>query len=215
MTDQFQPEARIVISDLETLKVLSDPLRMQILELLTKEPGTVKQVAEKMGLSPHKLYYHVKMLEKHDLLRVVETRVVSGIIEKHFQVTAKEFEVDHDLLTFTTDEGKENIHALVKTVLDSTRDDLLRSLDARAVQLEQGAEPHPRHMMTKRETSRIPDSRAKEFNERLSELMREFEEEDDPDHGDAHPYALTIIMNPSFYYPDANEGQAGNDSNYE
>ena len=69
----FQPAPVITISDLDTLKVVSDPFRVQILEVLVHEPQTVNQVAEKMGLAPSKLYYHFNMLEKHGLIQVVDT----------------------------------------------------------------------------------------------------------------------------------------------
>ena len=44
------------IADLETLRAISDPLRVQVLELLESQALTVKQVAEKLGLAPSKLY---------------------------------------------------------------------------------------------------------------------------------------------------------------
>jgi predicted transcriptional regulator len=43
---------RFQISDLETLRAVADPLRVQILELLEGKALTVKQVAEKLGLAP-------------------------------------------------------------------------------------------------------------------------------------------------------------------
>ena len=75
------------ITDLESLKVLADPLRLSILEYLMK-PSTVKRIAEKLGKPPTKLYYHFNLLEQHGLIQLVDTRVVSGIIEKHYQATA-------------------------------------------------------------------------------------------------------------------------------
>jgi hypothetical protein len=42
---------RFHISDLETLRAIADPLRVQIMELLEGQTLTVKQVAEKLGLA--------------------------------------------------------------------------------------------------------------------------------------------------------------------
>ncbi len=39
-----KPEAEFVVSDPDTLKVLADPLRLQIIELMTAAPRTVKWV---------------------------------------------------------------------------------------------------------------------------------------------------------------------------
>ena len=69
----------MVIDNLETLKVLADQLRKRIMEQFD-EPSTVKEVARKLGTSPSKLYYHVNLLEEHGLLKVTDTRIVSGII---------------------------------------------------------------------------------------------------------------------------------------
>jgi hypothetical protein len=45
---EFTPIDEMVISDLDTLKVVADPFRMSILQYL-HDPGTVKRVAKKLG----------------------------------------------------------------------------------------------------------------------------------------------------------------------
>src|SRR3712207_1417060 len=94
--DQLDPKDIYFISDLETLKVVSDPLRLRILECFRGVPATVKDVAAALDMPPTRLYYHVNQLEERGLIHVVETRVVSGIIEKHYQTTAYRLTVDHD-----------------------------------------------------------------------------------------------------------------------
>lgn len=58
----FKPTPEMIITDLETLKVLADPLRLSIIEYLSR-PGTVKKIAEKLDKPPTKLYYHFNLLE--------------------------------------------------------------------------------------------------------------------------------------------------------
>jgi DNA-binding transcriptional ArsR family regulator len=92
-------DEEFTITELETLKVISDPLRVQILELIgmacdAGKLTTVKQLAAALDLPSTKLYYHVNLLEKHDLIRMAETKVVSGIIEKHYQIRAKRIKAD-------------------------------------------------------------------------------------------------------------------------
>src|SRR5688572_24810596 len=94
----FVPAESYLVTDLETLKVLADPLRLRIRELMGK-PTTVKQVAAKLDLPATKLYYHINLLEKHGLIVLVDTRVVSGIIEKHYQVSAQNVRVAKHLLS--------------------------------------------------------------------------------------------------------------------
>jgi DNA-binding transcriptional ArsR family regulator len=204
MEENFDKKT-FVIKDMETLRVIADPLRPQILELLVHDAQTVKQVAEKLGLAPGKLYYHFSLLEKHGLIEVAETRQVANMIEKLYRATASEIDLEPSLLSFSTDQGKESIHTLLTSALDSTREDLQRSLQARAYNLERGAKPKPRKAFVKRGLSRIPDEVADEFSERLLALIDEFESLDKPmkTEGEAlQSYALTLAFYPSYFYQD-------------
>ncbi|MBL8057117.1 MAG: helix-turn-helix transcriptional regulator [Anaerolineales bacterium] len=204
MEEETQPIDRFVIQDLETLKVVADPLRAQVLELLAHEPLTVRQVADRLGLAASKLYYHFGMLEKHGLIRVVSTRLVANVQEKLYRTVAIDYDVDKSLLSFSTPEGKENITTLVRTTVDATREDILRSFQARAFRLEQGAAAQPRHVIISRALSRLSDEQAEAFGRRLQALLQEFGAADAA--GPAHEaFALTIAFYPSFYFPE--EGQ--------
>ena len=73
------------ISDVTTLKVVADPLRLRIGMLLIDRAMTVKELAAELGVPPTRLYYHVRMLERHDLVEVVGRRMVSGIEERTYR----------------------------------------------------------------------------------------------------------------------------------
>ena len=86
-----QNNSAVTITDLETLKVISDPLRLNIIQVIkdiniSGALCSVKQVSERLDIPPAKLYYHVKLLEKHGFLEVTETRIVSGIVEKLYRL---------------------------------------------------------------------------------------------------------------------------------
>lgn len=202
MTTEYKPANLHVIRDLEAAKAIHDPLRLQIIEVLLHSPLTVKQIAEKLGLSPSKLYYHVNMLEKHDLIRVVDTTVQGNLIEKHYWVTAYNYTVDQEIYNFDVleHEGKDNIIAMALNHLDTVREDFARSIEARAFNLEHGAEPHPRMVIQSREVCRIPDDRIEEFQAKLKELLKEFESLDDPEEPDLQPWAFSVFLYPTFYY---------------
>ncbi|MFN8511837.1 MAG: helix-turn-helix domain-containing protein [Chloroflexia bacterium] len=72
----------------------SPTLRLRLLEQLRREPQTVKQLAAALDVAQTKLYYHIKLLEERELIRVVESRVVQGIIEKQYGVTAYRLSVE-------------------------------------------------------------------------------------------------------------------------
>jgi DNA-binding transcriptional ArsR family regulator len=165
-----------LIKDLETLRVFADPLRSQIFELLVQDALTVKQVADRLGLAVSKLYYHVNLLEKHGLILVAEARQHANLIEKVYRAAASELDIDPSLISFSTPSGQEHLYALITTTIDTTREDALRSFQARAFQLEQGAEEDPRTALFNRTLSRLTRERAQAFTERLSALVAEFDQ---------------------------------------
>jgi DNA-binding transcriptional ArsR family regulator len=207
MKNKIEPsnmEEIYLIKDFETLKVIADPIRNQILEILLNKPQNVKEVADKLGLAPSKLYYHFNMLEKFGFLEVVETRQVSNLIEKYYQATATYLSIDPNLLTFNTDEGKESIQSVMAATIDTTREDLLRSLQARSFQLEQGAAEQPRSITISRNLSNLSDEQYKDFYKRLDALIEEFSKSDSKDPND-QTFALMIAFYPSYYYRDLSE----------
>ena len=200
MMEEFKPAPVLIIKDLETLKIMADP-RNQILEILAPEKQTINQIAEKLGLSPSKLYYHINLLEKHGLIQEVDTIVKANIIEKVYWITAYECKMDHDLFNFSTPEGQESVITAMVTPIDSTREDIVRSLEARATALEKGAEQHPREVVIFREVRKMSDQTADKFTERLKQVLEDFENfEGDNDSDDSHMRALTLAFYPSFYY---------------
>lgn len=200
-----QPDDLFEIESLDTLKVVADPLRTQILEQLVVRSQTVKEVAAHLGLTPGRLYYHVNLLEEHGLIRVVAQRMISNLVEKVYRASAYQYDVKSSLLNFDTQEGKASINTIVLGVLHATQEDLKRSLEARAYALELGAPERPRQTTVTRQVYRIPETRATEFQERLRGIMADFEAarvDDDWDDAEAHAYAMTVAFYPSFDYPD-------------
>lgn len=74
-----------IISDIEVAKLLMDPKRNKILDYAADEPVTVKQLADRMGEKPSRLYYHVKKLEDAGFLLLVETKQQGNLIEKYYK----------------------------------------------------------------------------------------------------------------------------------
>ena len=52
----------------ETFKALSDPLRRNILLMLKEDKMIAGDIAEKLGITPASLSYHLNMLKKCDLI---------------------------------------------------------------------------------------------------------------------------------------------------
>jgi DNA-binding Lrp family transcriptional regulator len=199
--EKFKPAPVLMVKDLETLKILADPLRNQILEILAPGKLTVNQIAEKLGLSSSKLYYHINLLEKHGLIQEVDSIIKANIIEKVYWITAYECKMDENLCNFSTPIGQQSTMTSMVAPIDTTREDILRSLEARATALEQGAEPHPRDVIVRREVQNMSDDIADQFADRLNAILEDFKKyEGDESDQDTHTRALTIAFYPSFYY---------------
>ncbi len=203
--DAPQPDPERLLSDIETLKVYFDPVRTRIIQLLANQPRTVQQVADAMNVPFTRLYYQFNLLEKHGLIRVVDTRALSGAVEeKYYQVSARMFVVDRALLTVGERDAQENaLDLLVSSILDATRDDLRRSVAAGIIDMAQKP-PHPDSFLLRRGVLRLSRERAEAFFERLIAL---FNEADGWSSGEEETqYAIAIAVYPSAYGHGALEG---------
>src|SRR5512132_2873441 len=88
---------RLLLSELRQVKMLADPLRVRVLEVLLRGAATPKQVAHELGERPSRLYHHVAALERAGLVRLVATRPVRGAVEKYYRPVARQFVVDRSL----------------------------------------------------------------------------------------------------------------------
>ncbi|MBL8155953.1 MAG: helix-turn-helix domain-containing protein, partial [Anaerolineae bacterium] len=186
----YRPEAEFIVNDLETLKVLADPLRLQIVELCTQAPRTVKQVATVLNMPPTKLYYHMKQLEERSLIRVVDTRIVSGIVEKQYQAAAFNYRVDRELFSLTSQAGKEGLNVMLTGLFDDTREDIQKSADADVLDVspdEGEGRPLNRSLLISRNTLHLTPDAAEEFYQRLKALVREYTTPAEGDQSNTQP----------------------------
>lgn len=81
-----------VIRDPETIKLLADLVRREILRLLAVTPLTQSQLAQKMMISEPSMSHHLHLLLKAGLIRVKYTKIGShGIVERYYEPIAKLF----------------------------------------------------------------------------------------------------------------------------
>jgi len=183
-----------VIDNLETLKVIADPLRKRILELLDK-PSTVKQIARQLGMSASKLYYHVNLLEEHGLIRVTETRIVSGIIEKHYQISAWHINVKSGLLSPTAETGDEGLNLILSDMLDSAKEEIRAGVRDGSIEFTDDA-PRHRKLFFSQSIAALRPERAEDFYARLRALVEEFSDEDADNDPNARPYRMAMFIFP-------------------
>ena len=79
------------ITDIEKLKVISDPLRISILTTLGTEKKNSRQLAKLLKINRTKIHYHLNILEENYFIEVVDTDSINGIIQKYYLPTAQAF----------------------------------------------------------------------------------------------------------------------------
>ena len=187
-----EPDAEHLITNPDTLRVYFDPMRTRILRTMVAQARTVHEIADELGVPFTRLYYHINMLEKHSLIRVVEVRSLSGAVEeKYYRVTAYRFIVDRALLSMRSDEPDNEAAQLAERVLLATHRDLLQSARIGLVDVR-SSRPQAGTLLANRLHLQLTPTRANEFQKRLNALCAEFDH--DPVTLESHPYAVTMAV---------------------
>jgi len=84
----FEPVA--VIDDPAAAEVSLDPMRARLLALLA-EPGSASTLAGRTGLARQKINYHLRALERHGLVELVEERKRGNCTERVLRATAASY----------------------------------------------------------------------------------------------------------------------------
>lgn len=186
------------ITSLDMHKAIVHPLRISILEQLVHHPYTAKELAKSLQLQLTKLYYHLNLLERFDIIRVVQTRLVSGIMEKTYRATARNYVLDRQTLFKDMSEAQLHdwVEGMLQSVWDATRDNIKEGVFSE--QIDPTEEVLHRKLLLMRCSSRMSPGRATEFHTRLTTLMNEFEQDyNEPDHPEALPYTMTVAYFPN------------------
>lgn len=182
----------LTIDNIESIKVIADERRLTLLRLL-RTPRTVKELAVEMELPPAKLYYHMGLLEKHGFVQVVDTQIVSGIIEKRYQATAEQFRIRNPMLlgdNITPAERASFFGALV----DETKAELQRALEA--MPPAQTDDPPLTPFVSKKEF-RLTQAQLTELHARLDRLINDLAALAEENRGSPEAaYALAVLFYP-------------------
>lgn len=193
----MRPETERIISDLESLKVYFDPLRIRIMQLLGGSPRTIHEVAAALDVPFTRLYYQFNLLEKHGFIRVVETRALAGAVaEKYYQMTARLFTVDRALLTLGSPGEEGGLDVVLRTVFDESKADLHRSVQAGLVNMQERP-PHPDALLAKRTIVNLSPERARYYHEKLRAIAQEMAAE--PYVEANNYYAFSLILYPTIF----------------
>lgn len=190
-----EPQPEHTIDNLETLKIYFDPMRIKIVHALAKQARTVHEIADELNIPFTRLYYHLNLLEKHGIIRVVETRALAGAVEEnYYRVTAHMFVIDRKLMTIRPDDSESGLELLLDTVLENTRRDIRESINDGVIDLEKRA-PEPDALLIRRGFSYLTEDQARHFSERILALMQEITLAQNQHEGQY--YAMVMAFYPS------------------
>jgi DNA-binding transcriptional ArsR family regulator len=79
-----------VIEDAAAAEVSLDPIRARLLAELTV-PGSATMLANRVGLPRQKVNYHLRELERHGLVELVEERRKGNVTERMMRATAASY----------------------------------------------------------------------------------------------------------------------------
>jgi DNA-binding transcriptional ArsR family regulator len=92
-------EQTLILDKPEQLKALGHPLRVRVLEMLGQEGDwqlTNRELAQRLGVDPGHLHFHVRMLLKAGLIELAEANGRGR--EKPYRAVAKVFRIAPELL---------------------------------------------------------------------------------------------------------------------
>ena len=154
------------IKNLEQVRLMTDPLKLQLLQAFAEEPKTTKQVAAELDESITKLYRHVDALHDAGLLEIVSEKQKRGTVERTFRAVAQRFEADHSLFADDSDDGQ----AAARDMLRAGEDEILQAISSAAA----SDDPNPIMMRLRCKVS--PD-RLAELHRTLGEWIESTEDE--------------------------------------
>jgi DNA-binding transcriptional ArsR family regulator len=86
-----------VIDDPAVAEVSLDPMRARLLAELV-EPGSATMLAARVGLARQKVNYHLRELERHGLVELVEERRKGNVVERVLQASAASYVISPAVL---------------------------------------------------------------------------------------------------------------------
>ena len=183
-------------SNVDALKALADPLRMNMMYVLSRRTSegpramTVKELAAELGEPQTKLYRHVKHLQAAGLIGGVSSRVVSGIVEQRYQIVSSKLLTGDEMTE--QERASPEAEAMVAAVMEMFRRQFF--ITKRSGQAEDG----DRRSLMAVTDGQVSAARAAAIREQFTALYDELSTPPDPGATDLVPVNLLV----GFFCPD-------------
>ncbi len=94
----------LVLRDLDCIKAIAHPRRVDILKTFNKDSLSAKQLSEILDEPHAKINYHIKTLYNVGILELVEEKIKSGIVEKYYYPTANNIVISRKIIDYTLEQ---------------------------------------------------------------------------------------------------------------
>ncbi|WP_026422557.1 ArsR/SmtB family transcription factor [Actinokineospora inagensis] len=190
-----------VIEDPAAAEVTLDPVRSALLAALA-EPGSASSLAAAVGLPRQKVNYHLRALEKHGLIELVEERRKGNCTERVLRATASSYVISPAALSAVAPDPAKSPDQLSARWLLALAARLVRELG----QLIAGAAAAKQRLATYASDSEITFATAAdraafagELQEAVADLVRKYHTENAPN---GRKHRFIVAVHPSLKSPE-------------
>lgn len=180
------PPSRLVytVRDMEQVRLLTDPARLELVRAFAERPRTTKQVADLLEVPPTRLYRHVDALLEAGLLELIAERPKRGTVERYLRAVARRFEVDPALFAQTDGESAD-----FGAILRGVEQDVSRALADATASSDPPLVAHAQFVGS--------PARVARFREKLTQLLDDLDEDAGGDAGEGDVvYGWLIALYP-------------------
>jgi hypothetical protein len=185
--DCGEPADQYMLNNLDLLSEATHPVRGVILRRL-RQPLTVAELAALLDVPTTRLYHHVNRLTELELIRVVATRQVAAVTERRYQVVARSFGIDPELLNST---DQHELAAALCSLFDVARLGFQRYIESGGLN---DVDPDGEQSTLSLAEVRLSPRRRRELITRVTELIDEFRSDADETDPNGTPITMFVAV---------------------
>ena len=170
------------ISNLEQVRLLSDPFKLSIVQAFAEGERTTGDVAEALDQPITKLYRHVDALHAAGLLTITREQKKRGTVERYFEAVGRRFEADHALFAGEANGDDDSI----RDMLRAGEDEIVNAL--RAAEDDDADVPLVVRLRIKGSPARL-----RKMQQQLEAWVESVQQDDDGDDGDEWVQAGAMV----------------------
>lgn len=170
----------------EEIEIFINPFRSKIIRIMKEKnrPMTVKEVADSLGVSPAKAYYHIKKLESIGVLYIKYTKIVNGIVAKYYDFSSDSIALAIEDRDTGSDLLRSKTMAEYGNYFDEAKQKFLDLFNHGTTMSKQGI------FITRKDSFFVDPDRADAMYEELKKVLEKYRSSD----GKAISYSLFLFM---------------------